>query len=201
MSIAGNKKYKLSSSYLEASKQIKLTNINGDTVFKVDSNTNNFISSTLNNEFTNDVKINGALTLGNKISGEINTEYNIIALNMTSQDHKTDDIDIGITGRYWDSATSSYKYCGLYRESELKSWVLFNSLSTNPTQTLDLSGVTLADLNLRTLYCDSISRNNYILSLPNKSGTIALIADLQASAYDQACNTFNSPHFVDVVLG
>ena len=63
MSLNGNKKSKLSAKYIEASNQIKLTNINNDDVFKVDSNTNSLISSTLTNEFKNDVQINGILAV------------------------------------------------------------------------------------------------------------------------------------------
>ena len=94
------------------------------------------------------------ITLGN--ATEVNaTQISIDdpMIKMATNNTATNAVDIGFYGTYAISGPST-RYAGLIRDATDNSWYLFNTSGSNdePTTTLNVSGIGLADLRVGNLY-------------------------------------------------
>lgn len=202
MSLAGSKRNKVVTNILEAKKNINVTNNSNEVMFNIDNGTNKLTSNVLLNEFKNDVKIDGNLSMRGeislsdaKLSGDVYFSDNLICLNEGVNDYKYDNLDIGFSGRYWDASSGSYKYSGLYREADIKSFVLFNGITTHPNPNIPYSEITsstLGNLNVNTLYALKINDTDF--------NTLKSSVDTLNNRVNQSLTTTSTPSFVALTL-
>ena len=122
-------------------------------------------------EVHNDVIVQGNLTInGSTVTANTETLQVEDPLIKLALNNPNDSLDIGFYGLYDGIGVS--KYTGLVRDASDGYYTLFDSLTTEPTTTVDFTGVTRANLELNILDGNFIDFPNDDLRIRSTSGYV-----------------------------
>jgi hypothetical protein len=166
----GRKRNEIQSNIVTAASELNLINGLGEALFKADEHESKLTSSLQLNEFKGAVDIKDAIF-----------SDNILELNTSTP--KSDLLDFGLTGKYWNPNTSTYNYAGLYRDADaLGKFYLFKNYPTRPHPSINPALIELADLHTNAIFTNEIKNGSLKFTLPVVSGQLAIASDVPFSS-------------------